>query len=298
MKWTLFTILVILSSVNVYAIDESRIGIAPFSIAHPKFDCPSFLRSIEKQKTINIAWLFNTFGRKYACLNKILKDPRLLYIETQLINEPGHRNKRLENHEFLKKYSISEWNRLLIRRDAKLKRSYTRYVISVQKLIQNRVPTSICLISPGLESNVSNEAGKVLIAWTRELFPDCLTVWNPIKRTSSGSVTGADFIEQHSFDASVKIPCIVNLDGTDISFPQRISPSKRFYRTGRKNWIESTKLKNFLSKYNKCDVVFLWVIEYNCIDATKSPASFIPPTKRPCNQTRVNNLIGNFLQSL
>lgn len=264
MKWIFCIFLLI--SIEAKAIEKDQIGESPLAIAHPKFNCSSFLNSIKHQKTINIAWLYTTFGKSYECLNKILHDSRLKYIETHLLNEPGHRNKRLENNEFLKKYTVAQWNHLLLRENERLKQRFIRYNIPLQKILEKRAETSICLVSPGLESNISYKAGKILIEWTREIFPSCLIVWNPIKPTISAKVTNADFIEQHSTNPKVAIPCLVNLDGTDISFPTRISPNKKFYRTGRKNWIESSDLKKFLEKYKKCDVVFLWVSEYNCID--------------------------------
>lgn len=296
MKWTIFCLLLIFS-INAHAIDKSKIGLAPLALTQRTFDCSSFLKTLENQKTINIAWLYNTFGRKYNCLKKILKDERLQFIETHLTNGPGHRNKRLEKHEFLKKYTLSQWNRLLVRRNQRLKKDIIKYATPVKNLLSLRVSTSTCLISGELEANISNQAGKVLNEWMREIFPDCLIVWNPIRATSEASSANADFIEQHSFNPKVNIPCIINLDGTDISFPSRISPNKKHYRGGWKNWIESTDLKKFLEKYNKCDIVFLWVMEYNCIDITKLPSSFKPPTQRICNQTKVNGLMKDFLES-
>lgn len=290
----LSTILLYINTAN--AIDENKIGLSPLAIAHPRFNCNSFLNSLKNQNIINIAWLYNTFGRNYSCLNRALNDSRLQYIETHLLNEPGHRNNRLENHEFLKKYTVKQWNRLLIRKDQRLKDRFFSYSIPVKKIIENRNPNSICMISPGLESNVSNRAGKILIEWTREIFPDCLTVWNPIKPTKFANSANADFIEQHSTDPKLEPPCIVNLDGTDISFPERISPNKKFYTIGKKNWIESTKIGSFFKKYEKCEIVFLWVSEYNCIDIERKPTSFIPPRKRLCNQNKVNLLIEKLLK--
>lgn len=275
---------------KVNAENEPQIGYAPFAIAHPKFDCSAFLDSIKHQKTLNIAWLYTTFGNDYKCLNKIIANPKLDIFETHLLNGPGHRKHRLEHREFLKRYSIRRWNSFLLRDNKSVKAKFLRYVKGLQKLLEKKKESTTCLISPELESNLSSKAAKTLIAWSREAFPQCLIVWNPIQKGKK--TNGADFIEQHGKSPKVKSPCVVNLDGTDINFNDRLSPQKRYYRSGLKNWVESTDLKEYVKKYSvKCDVAFIWVFEYNCIDTTKSLSGFIYPSERLCDQTKVFKLI-------
>lgn len=287
----IFFVALLLLPLKSSAVDAPQIGHAPFAIAHKKFNCSAFLDSIKNQDTINIAWLYNTFGKHYTCLNKVLDDPRLNYIETHLLNGPGHRNRRLENHEFLKKYTPKQWDSLLRKNDKRLKSKFLRYVRSLQNVLARKKDTATCLISPELEANISSSAAKTLISWSKEAFPQCLIVWNPITRNKS--LNGADYLEQHGKNPAVKAPmCVINLDGTDINFKERLAPNKKYYRKGLKNWIEADDLKTYLQKYaSKCQVVFIWVFEYNCIDINNSPSKFIYPTRRACNQVKVFKLI-------
>jgi len=104
MKW-LFVTLFLLFTVNANAIYKTKIGLAPFAIAHKRFNCNAFLKSLENQQTINIAWLYNTFGRKYTCLKRVLKDSRLKNIETQLTNGPKNWIESTQLKAFIQKYN-------------------------------------------------------------------------------------------------------------------------------------------------------------------------------------------------
>lgn len=302
MRLTLGIILLISIAISnvAYSQNRDKIGFSPLAIAHPRFNCKSFIDSLSTQKVINIAWLYNTFGRDYSCIDKLLSDPRINVFQTHLINEPGHRNKRLEKHEFLYKLSPRQYERKLIARDEALKLRFLRYIKPIQEKLADKKIN--CWISPGLESNLHSKAGKVLIEWTKEAFPYCTTVWNPLvviplKR----ELTGANILEGHGLNPNVDYPCTVNLDGTDVSFSkQRVSPSKLYHVKGKKNWIESgSHLQSWLSKFTeRCEVAFLWIVEYNCIDPKKNPKSFIAPSKRVCSAGTSNRLIAKEITRL
>lgn len=276
----------------------TNVGLAPFAIAHRRFQCKKFLQAVDQLDYLHIAWLYHTFGKKYGCLRTLMHDPRLETLETNLINEPGHRNRRLEKHEFL--YGISspqKYDRLLKSRNKKLRKKFFKYVAPLQKLLaDNLQPHTQCLINPGLESNVSDRAGKVLVEWTREAFPNCRIVWNPLKAAPGRREKAkADLIEGHGHTPNVKAPCLTNLDGTDISFPQRKSNAEKNYTIGHKNWINSgASLQQHLEAYaNRCEVAFLWVAEFNCIDPNLRPGGFEPPLKRKCVTGRIHELVAN-----
>ena len=256
-----------------------NVGRGVFSLTSETFDCRGFLKSVKRLPVLHIAVLYNTFGNDFRCWDRIAQDPRLQTIELNLINEPGHRNGRLGTYEFL--YGLgspSDYDQLLRKKDQRLKRRFVKYVRLARAKIEQLPKNVQCLINPGLESNVSPEAGATLIEWTREQFPNCRTVWNPLTNHSQKrrAVTGADFVEAHGPLPKVTNPCVTNLDGTDIDFPERATS----FEHG--NYIQSgSPLMQYLStNANKCEVVFLWVPEDNCNYSN----SFVDPRKRNCRQ--------------
>lgn len=276
-----------------------NVGRAPFAIAHNKFDCKGFISSLKDLDFIHVAWLFNTFGTKYSCLNKILADPRLVTLQTNLINEPGHRNRRLEKHEFL--YNISspsKFDKLLKSRNPKLKAQFDKYVAPLQDLLVSRLqPQTECLINPGLESNVSARAGKVLVQWTREAFPFCKVVWNPLAKAKDTQGTGANLIEQHGWSPSFSTnSCIFNNDGSDINFPGRKAASAIAHEKDEnspKNYVNSgNALQSTIEELaNQCKIAFLWVGEDNCFNYDGQGAPWVHPTRRSCKAGPVNKYV-------
>lgn len=261
-----------------------NVGRAPYSLMDPKFRCDQFVRSLRRLPAWHIAALYHTFGDSYRCWDRLMKSPKMQTIELALLNEPGHRNHRLGSYEFLASIpSPADFNRLLINQDQHLKDRFTKYVKKAQEKMAELPPQVQCLINPGLESNVSEQAGKVLISWTKELFPNCRVIWNPVTAPAKGHLAGADLVEGHGPQPPVFPACIVNLDGTDISFPERPSSSPDG------NYIESGRpLLSYIEEYaNRCELVFLWVAEDNCAES-----KFKDPRSRSCrSQDKVFPLV-------
>lgn len=262
-----------------------NVGRAPYNLTSPKFNCRAFLSSVDDLEELHIAFLYNTFGNKFDCLKTLLYDPRLKTLEVHLINEPGHRNNRLGRYEFLYRYGESEYEDLLEKRNRKLRKRFKRYIRKIKRVLdEHRQPYTKLLISPGLESNVNERAGKTLVRWTRKNFPKAKVVWNPLYPTGRAN---ADYLEQHTKRPLAFPPCIVDLDGTDISFKRRVSWVKR---AGDNNYIEAgPELQRYIEKYSKkCEVVFLWVMEDNGI----ADSRFVDPRKRNHrNKKKIYDLI-------
>jgi hypothetical protein len=276
-----------------------NVGRAPFALASPKFNCKGFVSSIKELDFLHIAWLYNTFGNDYRCLNEILSDPRLITLQTNLINEPGHRNRRLEKHEFL--YGISspkKYDRLLKSRNPDLKRKFEKYVSPLQDILASRLqPYTECLINPGLESNVSTRAAKVLVEWTKEAFPYCKIIWNPIAKVGSPAGTGAELVEQHGWNPKFQThACTFNNDGSDINFPEREAASaalaKRNPNTIKDYLNSGAPLQGAIEEFaNQCKVIYLWTAEDNCFNHDNLLAPWLPPLKRGCKNGPVNRLV-------
>jgi hypothetical protein len=266
----------------------ANIGRAPFSLTSNEFvkkRCTSFLRSLKGNKNIHISYLFNTFGNNEACLNRLLKNPNLKTLQVHLLNSPGHRNReRMKrfygNYEFLEPISVKQWQEILTSNNLNWKRKFIEYTQPLVEMIELRKRNdTACMISPDLESNLTDrKAINTLISWTREIFPSCEIVWNPLSRVSSNRGYNANYIEQHGVNPLVFPPCVVNPDGADIQFPYRKTLAWAGDESDIKNFINFGRpLQQYVETYgNRCRVVFLWTFEDNMIFTR----SFIDPRKR------------------
>lgn len=260
-----------------------NVGFAAFNLTSDKFNCAAFKEVNRPLSTIHLSFLYNTFGNNFSCLQSFLQDPRLKTLQIHLINEPGHRNRRLGSYEFL--YNIAspaEYEALVTRRDPKLKQKYLEYLFPLKQFLeQNLQPHTELLISPGLESNLKDSAGKILIEWTREIFPGVRIVWVPLRKTASSlATTTGDLLETHGLFPFLSEPCIFNLDGADISYSDRPALGETTHSESEsKNWIQSGapvfQLYEELS--NTCEVTFIWAAESNGLDYRKA---FVDPRAR------------------
>jgi hypothetical protein len=276
-------------TVDVDSINSSgltNVGFAVFNLTAPKFNCDGYLEASRGLKSLHVAFLYNTFGNNFSCLKRVLADPRLESIEIALINEPGHRNKRLGSYEFLfSEGSVSNWNKKIGRKDARLKKKLAKYVVPLQNVLnENLRPETQLFINPGLESNLSDTSGRVLVAWTRELFPNARIVWNPLSaRPARRRATRADVLEGHGLNPNLNAPCIYNMDGTDVSYPNRPALGESNHQEGQsKNWVQSgAPLRQLIEEYaNRCEVAYVWTQESNGLSYKRG---FIDPRKRNHN---------------
>jgi hypothetical protein len=270
--------------------DEERltnVAFATFNLTAPTFNCDGFIAATAPLREIHISFLYNTFGNDFSCLNRLLTDPRVKSLQVHLINEPGHRNNRLGNYEFLYGVgSVNVWNKKMAARDAALKSKLAQYVIPLQQNLAENLRDDIeFYVSPGLESNLGDRAGRVLVAWTRELFPDARIVWNAY-RGSRNTIkpTRADLMEGHGFSPALKAPCIYNMDGLDVTYPNRPALGQLSHQEGgTKNWLQSgTPIFQQMEKYaNRCELSFLWTQESNGL--SYKSRGFVDPRKRNNN---------------
>ena len=265
----------------------TNIGYAPFNLTANNFNCDGFFESTKSLKELHIAFLYNTFGNDFSCLERLLQDDRLKTLEINLINEPGHRNNRLGKYEFLYGVgSVRKFDSLMRNRDPNLRKKFLQYVTPLKEFILPRLrPQTSLLINPGLESNLSDVGGRVLVQWSRDEFPDSRIVWNPLRASNKRRKnTRADFIEGHGLFPKISSPCVYNLDGTDVAYPHRPALGQLSYQEGQnKNWIQSgPPLRQLLEQYaNACEVVFLWTAESNGLDY--KAGGFVDPRRRKNN---------------
>lgn len=265
----------------------TNVSFSTFNLTAPNFNCDGFISATASLKELHLSFLYNTFGNDFSCLNRLLSNSRVKSLQVHLINEPGHRNQRLGKYEFLYGVgSVARWNKRMIAKDPALKSKLTEYVIPLQENLSEHLRDDIeFYVSPGLESNLGDKAGRVLVSWTRELFPTARVVWNA-HRGSRNTIkpTRADLMEGHGFAPGIKAPCIYNMDGLDVAYPTRPALGQLSYQEGgTKNWLQSgNPLFQQIEKYaNRCELAFVWTQESNGL--SYKSVGFIDPRKRDHN---------------
>jgi hypothetical protein len=246
------------------------IGLAHYGMLDPEWPCDIARRSERHLHQIHQAVLWNTFGTNTSCLQRYLEDTRLATLEIHLINEVCQRNNRCGDYEFLSGISKEEYERLLLARDQKLLTKLHKYIKPLQEFLKTHLKsTTTCLISPGLESNLGDKAASILINEVRALFPQCQMVWNPYRLPGKVVPFKNVLTELHRSDAKLKAPCVANLDGEDISFPNR---NARLPES-----ITSDKLSEYIKNTAHCKVSYLWIAEFNGLNPD---GTFLEPRSR------------------
>jgi len=262
-----------------------NVGHAVYGLTSDSFDCDNFFRSMKKIPEWHISFLYNTFGNNFECLKRIMNNPHTRTIQVHLINEASHRAGKNQWYEFTYSYSLQEYNRLWEQNDPKLLKKFSKYVQPLQQLFDEYIinkPWIQCIIGPGLESNVYQTAAENQVDAARIEFPYCKISWNGMKSIA----WNADLIEKHSANPNISPPCIVDLDGEDIDFPERRSEALN----DGNEWTNAVNVNN-LKKYietlaNRCDLYYLWAWESNCSTsgATRDPNQ----RNRNCSDPQVN----------
>jgi len=273
----------------LYAIAELPLkpGRAPYAIQNTNYNCDAFINSLttSKPKEIRYAWLYHTFnnhpsGDGLDCVRKINALPNTSIMQVHLINEVCQRNRNCGDYELLHGIGLKEFREGLKKRDQAIIAKVDNYIKkSAEEILSTLKENTTCLVSPSLESNLDQQAAKVLIEITKKHFGErCKIVWNPVGNNKYGIKPIEGTIhELHGAHPKLKAPCVADLDGVDINLPER----KSFHRLGA---ISISSAKKFLKNYSHCEASFLWIAEDNCI----GPGGFKDPRSRTgCTDARL-----------
>jgi len=265
---------------------DTKIGLAPYAINSPNFQCAPFAQSIKGIAALHLSWLHNTFGPNGECLKQLLKDPRTKSFEVHVFNEVCVRNRNCGSYETLYGLNAGDYDYQLRSRNPDLLYRLKSEAQQLANFLYIDVkPTAKCYVSPGLESNLSISAMRVLIEELRPIFPGCEFVHNGVSSQTTGA--GAELLEHHG-NSPYYAPgqrCIANLDGVSIKFPEVLN--------GYVRQISVEQTNTYLESYrNRCDVTYLWSHVYNCI---LNSGQFLDPRARPCQDTQEFPLIARFV---
>lgn len=267
LRLILETLTILLLSTS--AVAENKGGLAPYGAMHKDFPCSVITKSFEGVEERRVSILWHTFGQSFKCLDEWAADPRPLVLQTHLINEVCHRNNRCGKYEITFGESLSSYRKKLTNKNEDLLKKIKENISPIVEWYKAH-PSVGCVISAGLESNLNKKAYVELLEELSPLFPEaCEFVWNPVNNNPFDSSPIKGLIhELHGDTPSLATPCIVNLDGVDVSWPTREAILPQF--------IPHTELRPYLENFSKCSEAYIWVAEFNGI--AKGP--FIDPRKR------------------
>jgi len=235
----------------VFAHPHTNVGISAFAIQHKDFPCDIFLDSLKGIEKVHVSILWNTFGTEMACLQRLVNHPQLASLQIHTINEVCVRNGRCGLWEVAEGESLASWKWKLENLEPRLVFKIQTYLADISDFVtQEIVPRGIqCYIDPALETRLDFRGMENLVQIHRDFFPTCNI------QSNFGGV--GDSKEVHGSSASAIAPCMANLDGEDIDFPERDS---NFW-----NQIPSHKVRSYIDRFAHCQVVYLWTCESNCI---------------------------------
>lgn len=218
------------------ALAEPQIGAAYYGIQNKDWPCKASLAALKDLKRPAVSFVWSSFGREEACLRKFLDDMRPKLLQIQAINECCIRRGSCVSHELGHGYSVSSFERAISSGDPKLYKKIDLFLRPAALLVAAyRGSNMKCLITPGLESNLSAGAQQKLIKFMRPFFPQCEFVSYGVR------VKGADYVETHTAQPATP-PCVLAND--DGKWP-------------------SSSLSSWKAAGRKCRAFFIWHPQFN-----------------------------------
>lgn len=266
-----------------------KVGSSPYAIQQATFPCDEYINSVQNLTELHISILWNTFDTGgNSCLLRAMNLPNFRSIQIHLINETCVSSNRCGSYEFLHGLTTDTYSFLLRTLEPTFISRLQDYAFGAGKFLEDNLsPGILCNISPGLESELSNEQARVnLIQSLRPIFPMCTFSMNPENSNPNQTSSGANYVELHNADAQTTPPCIANLDGEDIDFPER--------RTSDPMNISVGMVQNYIDRNQHCDFVYLWTREHNCLP--NAGQDFIDPRSRTCVGNGVYSLIAREIE--
>lgn len=248
----------------------ANVGYGFYGFMAPTWPAQESLRLLDALPHPRLSVLWNTFGTKTGPLEEYLQFKKPHALELHLLNESGLRNNRLGAYETLYGLTVSSFERKLLAQNQALRAKLTNYFAGIATFIEKHRNSSLHLfISPSLESNLSLRAARELYGIASAIFGGIgglEYVWSPVGGGPGDRPANFGLFEGHG--SSPGVSDIVNLDGCDISWPER--------RAILPQYIPSSAIPAYLSKYHYARANFLWIAECNGI----RPGSFVDPRKR------------------
>jgi len=250
--------------IPLFAFAENNLGLAYYAIQHKDWPCARSLEVFKDLSNPRLSFLWRTFGDDLNCVERFLQLPTTKTLHVHLVNETCQRDSSCGKYEFVHGLSIDQYRETIIGGRANIHARLSDYLKPLQTLLQRYREGLTCSISPGLESNLSPAAAKIIIARIRPIFPHCSVVWNPVGNNRFGiaPISGTT-LELHGSEPKLSPPCIAGLDGQDIALPMRSALLR--------NFIDHRRLPQYFERMKQCSANYLWISEFSGIANEQMP---------------------------
>lgn len=240
---------------------EKVMQVAPYFLMAESWDCDSFFDRVSTATDLRVAILWNTPGKNTTCLNRLLEDPRLNFLEIHLVNDACVRNGNCGSYELFYGLTTEKEQRLFEQSEGWFMNNFQDYLIDARDYLLPRLgDQTACTVNGLLEANITDQAAENMLAILKATFGSrCKTVWNPVDPGNLHDY-GQDVSELHGLNAGnfLSVPCIASNDGSNSM---------------------GMDLVVYESKSTQCQEVFRWYPSDNC---RVFNAPFIDPRERAC----------------
>jgi len=235
---------------EVIAAPVQKLGFDHLALLSEHYSESEVIRALPNGSALGVLW--RTFGTDLPKIERVLQSGKISVLRIHLLNGPGLRNNQLGPYESLWGLSLSEFRKLVRRRDPGILGIIAGEASSVCESIASRFPKVTVLCSPILEHNLSEEEFRIVFDVTSKAAPSTKIVDNPVSLTARQHPQA--LLELHG---RPKINAdIVSLDGEQPKAGE--SP------------------ESYLRDYPSTQVVFWWTSEMNC----RTPGPFLDPRSR------------------
>lgn len=241
-----------------------NVGRDPKALASPFFNYGKYKSTIQCAGNYGVSFLWNTFGTKLSNVEAELRDPRVNYVKIEIFNETCVSRGDCGPYELLAGYNSKTLWRGVDQDNPKLK---AKLMAANQKAADWLLPRlrvdQTCRRNTFLETHATRAQAIKVESWLAPAWQGrCGSIWNPVGAKPGLPPPGFVASEGHG-------PSPVFEDNRCIANPDGSPPADQ-------DW------EAFFRKYAKCEMVYGWDQNDNCIDRG---AGRVDPRKRQCKDT-------------
>lgn len=230
---------------------RGKVGLSVIGLLSPQYNCDAIVQAYGRAPIV-FGYLENTFGNDRRCLNRLLDHPQFAAVRVHVFNGPCVRNRRCGAYEVLAGETTDSLNRKLAAGDAALLGRMRAEMVRVRDQLAPHVrPGKRYYVSGVLEHDVRDVNGaRRVVQMARDVFGPL--GFRVVNSPVSGALNaGADLNEKHGTSPALSAPCIVDLDGDEVS-----------------------DFGAWANRYRQCAMVLGWNNQMNCLadgEAFKDP---------------------------
>lgn len=284
LKTTLAGAVLLVQISPAFSTPRTTFGLAALASAGRGFPCRKILKFYRHVPEVYHGSMWQTFGRRRGCWKKILKRKKPVALQVYGYNAVCVKKGNCAPYEMFSGISPKELNERIVSLNGKTLRKFRRFAEKFLEFCErNKKPGDQCLISPGLETQLSPEAlERVVLTFVSSGWHYDQIVHNPSEVSAYRGRGRAGFLEWHNStntrgmrykDRRVSSErFIFTFDGADFDRCNR-------GRSGLANRISSRDMRRTVRFYrNKARYVGFWCSSWQGLSVDSKSA--LPPRAR------------------